>query len=266
MLGFGPGDPFPTSILALTPPAERFSVEEAARRHVAEGSPFDVIFPVRHRNGENRWVRSRGRCERNEQGVPTHFSGSIQDITPQLAARAALVAATEEASAANRAKSDFLAKMSHEIRTPMNGVLGMTELLLDTALNPVQREYAETIRTSATLLLGIINDILDFSKIEAGRMEVESIEMDVRDCVEDVGTVMACRPPRAIWNSPSTWIRRRRKRARGPAPPAPDPDQSRRQCPEVHRSRRGGHRSPQRSVPAATGCSCTLKCATPAPA
>ncbi|MEJ0005074.1 MAG: response regulator [Steroidobacteraceae bacterium] len=191
ILGYGPDEPFPDNILELTPPAERFSVEEAARRHVAEGAPFDVIFPLRHRNGESRWVRSRGRCERNEQGVPAHFSGSIQDITPQLASRAALIAATEQASAANRAKSEFLANMSHEIRTPMNGVLGMTELLLETSLNPVQHDYAQTIRTCATSLLGILNDILDFSKIEAGRLEVESIEMDVRDCVEDVGTMMA---------------------------------------------------------------------------
>jgi two-component system sensor histidine kinase/response regulator len=191
MLGYAADEPFPASILELTPAAERFSVEEAARQHVAQGTPFDVMFPVRHRNGEKRWVRSRGRCERDEQGRPTHLSGSIQDITSQLKASAALVAATEEASAANRAKSDFLANMSHEIRTPMNGVLGMTELLLDTSLNPVQHEYAETIRTSATSLLGILNDILDFSKIEAGRLEVESIEMDVRDCVEDVGTMMA---------------------------------------------------------------------------
>jgi PAS domain S-box-containing protein len=191
MLGYGPDERFPHSILELTPAAERYSVEDAARRHTAHGTPFDVVFPVRHRSGETRWVRSRGRCERNAGGTPTHFSGSIQDITAQLKARAALVAATEEASAANRSKSAFLANMSHEIRTPMNGVLGMTELLLDTSLNPVQHEYAETIRTSATSLLGILNDILDFSKIEAGRLEVESVEMDVRDCVEDVGTMMA---------------------------------------------------------------------------
>jgi two-component system, sensor histidine kinase and response regulator len=191
MLGYGPDEPFPHTILELTPAAERLSVEEAARRHTEEGTPFDVMFPVRHRNGENRWVRSRGRCERNEDGRAAHFSGSIQDITAQLAARAALVAATEQASAANRAKGEFLANMSHEIRTPMNGVLGMTELLLDTSLNTVQHEYAETIRTCATSLLGILNDILDFSKIEAGRLEVESVEVDVRDCVEDVGTMMA---------------------------------------------------------------------------
>ena len=191
MLGYGADDAFPHSILELTPDEERVSVEDAGRRHIIEGSPFDVVFPVRHRNGEDRWVRSRGRCERNEQGCPAHFSGSIQDITAQLTARAALVAATEQASAANRAKSDFLANMSHEIRTPMNGVLGMTELLLDTSLNPVQHEYAQTIRSSATSLLGILNDILDFSKIEAGRLEVESVEMDVRDCVEDVAGMMA---------------------------------------------------------------------------
>ena len=191
MLGYAAEETFPTSILELTPPGERQSVEDAARQHVEQGLPFDVMFPVRHRNGEDRWVRSRGRCERDEHGKPTYFSGSIQDITAQLKASAALVKATEEASAANRAKSDFLANMSHEIRTPMNGVLGMTELLLDTSLNPVQHEYAETIRTSATSLLGILNDILDFSKIEAGRLEVESVEMDVRDCVEDVATMMA---------------------------------------------------------------------------
>ena len=191
MLGYSPDEPFPASILELTPPAERASVEAAGRAHLQQGAPFDVMFPVRHKNGEQRWVRSRGRCVRDEHGTPTHFSGSIQDITAQLKASAALVAATEAASAANRAKSDFLANMSHEIRTPMNGVLGMTELLLDTSLNPVQHEYAETIRTSATALLGILNDILDFSKIEAGRLEVESVETDVRDCVEDVGAMMA---------------------------------------------------------------------------
>jgi two-component system, sensor histidine kinase and response regulator len=179
------------ALLKLIHPDDMPAQKQAFKRCLEGKAPYDIEFRVLMKNGEYRWFRSRGACERDAQGTPVRVSGALQDVTERRQYQLALIKATEAAAAANRAKSEFLANMSHEIRTPMNGVIGMTELLLDTPLDPQQRDYTDTIRDSAAALLTVINDILDFSKIEAGRLDLESIEMDLRDTVEDVARLLA---------------------------------------------------------------------------
>ena len=99
--------------------------------------------------------------------------------------------AVKNADAANRAKSDFLARMSHEIRTPIHGVMGMLDLLRDSKLNEEQSQYINMARTSAETLLSVVNDILDFSKIEAGKIEIEEKRFDLRGALTEALTGVA---------------------------------------------------------------------------
>lgn len=145
-------------------------------------------------SGLERWVSTTKLPLQRQDGKVVGTFGISRDITKLKQTERALGAAKEVAETANRAKSEFVANMSHEIRTPMNGVIGMAELLLDTELSSVQREYTQAVLESGEALLGLLNDILDFSKIEAGKIELDPAAFDIRD---SIGTMMKSLAARA---------------------------------------------------------------------
>ncbi|MCA6118356.1 response regulator [Bradyrhizobium sp. WSM 1738] len=140
-----------------------------------------------------RWIAWREGLVRNDAGGPAEMQAVGRDVTDRTESERALTEARDQADAASRAKSRFLAMASHEIRTPLNGIIGMSSLLMDTPLTPEQTTYVKAVKTSGDALLALIEELLDYSKIEAGKIDLEHRPFALAGMIEDITELLAPR-------------------------------------------------------------------------
>lgn len=160
-------------------PEDRPRIKAAWQAAIESDTPYRPEYRINRQDGLEVWAACTAKQVRDASGEVVRLIGAMQNVTEQKRTEAALLLAKEEAEAANRAKSVFLASMSHEIRTPLNGVLGMAHAMASDHLDPVQRGRLDTIRQSGESLLVILNDVLDISKIEAGKLELETADFEL---------------------------------------------------------------------------------------
>ncbi len=160
-------------------PADRERAQALWDQHVENGAPYRLVHRMMRPDGPHYWVESAIEAIKDDRGRIVRTVGVMRNIDHEKRAELALAKARDDAEAANRAKSLFLATMSHEIRTPLNGVLGMAQAMAMDELSTLQRERLGIVHASGEALLAILNDVLDLAKIEAGKLDLEDIEFDL---------------------------------------------------------------------------------------
>lgn len=156
-----------------------------------EGRNWNMVIPNRRKDGSIYWQQTNIFPVTDDTGDVVYFAGVGRDVSDRVKITEDLAAARDAAEAAAQVKSDFLVNMSHEIRTPLNAVLGMADLLTDTALDARQRGQLDVLRRAGESLLGLVNEIMDLSKLEAGGMQLGDQLFDLRDLLEGATSVVA---------------------------------------------------------------------------
>lgn len=171
--------------------------QQALQSKLYERNPFakpeakyDNIYRILRPSGEIRWIKDTSFPINNTDDKCIGFAGIAVDITEDKLKKQALLEAKENAEAANRAKSAFLATMSHELRTPLNGILGIAQILTSEQLSVTQKEYVDDIMRASHHLLSIVNDMLDFAKLEAGKVELQLGPLDLKKVFQEVVHIM----------------------------------------------------------------------------
>nr|WP_315204027.1 response regulator [uncultured Albidiferax sp.] len=191
MMGYDPGE-----MIGYTAEKWVYDPEELTRERpkmyakIMEASVYLGNMRFVRKDGTDFWAHVAGRAIDNTN-MSLGVVWVIEDITEQLRMDEELRRAKLDADTASQAKSEFLANMSHEIRTPMNAILGMSHLVMKTALNGRQKDYVQKIQHAGQNLLGILNDILDFSKVEAGKLSIEEVAFDLDAVLQNLSTVVA---------------------------------------------------------------------------
>ena len=181
-----------SGLLDRVHPEDRARVE-ATTRTLLNGEQQRTVSQHRVRTADGwLWIESHGMvAEHDTKGRPIRLMGTIADIGKRKRVEAEGERARELAEQASRAKSEFLANISHEVRTPLNALMGLTRLLIDSPLNPEQKNWLELMDSSAHALLALLNDVLDLSRIEAGKLSIEHVRFHLHDTLHEVAALYA---------------------------------------------------------------------------